>query len=105
VVFDFNKATIRAESEPVLQQVASVMKSLAGAFEVGGHTDNVGGAAYNAKLSQARAESVKSWLVAHGIAASRLTAKGYGDTVPVVPNSSDANRARNRRVELKKAGC
>jgi len=103
--FDFNKATIRAESEPVLEQVASVMKSLAGAFELGGHTDNVGGAAYNAKLSQARAESVKSWLVAHGIAASRLTAKGYGDTVPVVPNSSDANRARNRRVELKKAGC
>jgi outer membrane protein OmpA-like peptidoglycan-associated protein len=103
--FDFNKATIRPESESVLQQVASVVASTPDAFEVGGHTDNVGGAAYNAKLSQARAESVKSWLVAHGIPTARLTAKGYGDAVPVVPNNSDANRARNRRVELKKAGC
>lgn len=103
--FDFNKATIRPDSEPVLQQVASVLASTPGSFELGGHTDNVGGAAYNAKLSQSRAESVKSWLVAHGIAANRLTPKGYGDTAPLVPNSSDANRARNRRVELKKAGC
>ncbi|HEY2094717.1 MAG TPA: OmpA family protein [Thermoanaerobaculia bacterium] len=103
--FDFNKATIRPDSEPVLQQVTSVMTSTPGAFELGGHTDTVGGSASNAKLSQARAESVKSWLVAHGIAPARITAKGSGDTVPVVPNNSDANRARNRRVELKKAGC
>lgn len=103
--FDFNKATIRPDSTPVLEQVATVLASTPGAFELGGHTDNVGNAAYNAKLSQERAESVKSWLVAHGVAANRLTAKGYGETVPVVPNSSDANRARNRRVELKKAGC
>ena len=103
--FDFNKATIRPDSEPVLNQVAAVLKSQPVSVEIGGHTDNVGTPAYNAKLSQDRADAVKSWLVGHGIPASRLTTRGYGETVPVVPNNSDANRARNRRVELKKGGC
>jgi len=104
--FDFNKATLRPDSDPVLQQVAALLKSNPSmTVEIGGHTDNVGTPAYNGKLSQDRADTVKTWLVAHGIAAGRLTTHGYGYTMPLVANSSDANRAHNRRVELKKGGC
>jgi OOP family OmpA-OmpF porin len=65
-----------------------------------GHTDNVGGAKYNEKLSQKRAESVKKYLVDRfGIAVSRLTAKGYGLTKPIADNKTAAGRQKNRRVE------
>ena len=106
VNFDFNKTTLRPDAEPVLQQILAMFKddpSLAA--EIGGHTDNIGKPAYNLTLSSGRADAVKAWLIAHGIAASRLTTRGYGDTTPLVPNDSDANRARNRRVELKKGNC
>lgn len=106
VTFDFNKATIKPESETVLTRAASVLKEKGGfAVEVQGHTDNVGGDDYNQKLSQARAESVKLWLSSHGTDAARLTSKGYGKTQPVAENTADFGRAKNRRVELVKAGC
>lgn len=106
VNFDFNKATLRPDSEPVLQQVLALFKDNPSfKAEIGGHTDDVGEKAYNQQLSKQRAEAVKAWLTAHGIDAARLTTAGYGDTQPVVPNSSDQNRARNRRVELKRVGC
>ncbi len=106
VNFDFDKAVLRPDSTPVLNQVLGLFTAdprYAG--EIGGHTDNVGGAAYNLKLSEARAAAVKAWLVAHGVAASRVNSHGYGDTRPLVPNTSNENRAKNRRVELKRAQC
>jgi outer membrane protein OmpA-like peptidoglycan-associated protein len=69
-------------------------------LEVQGHTDNVGPYAYNMNLSQQRANSVMTYMIKHGIAASRLTAKGYGYTQPLVPNDSDAHRQMNRRVQF-----
>jgi outer membrane protein OmpA-like peptidoglycan-associated protein len=104
--FDFNKATLRPESEPVLRQLLAMFNADQNYFaELGGHTDNVGTAAYNQKLSEARAVAVKAWLVSHGIGEQRITPKGYGDTRPLVPNTTDANRFKNRRVELKRANC
>lgn len=106
IQFDFDKAVLRSDSEPVLSQLLSLFTSDPSyAGEIGGHTDDVGKAAYNLTLSGARAEAVKTWLVAHGVAAARLTTHGYGDTVPLVPNTTDANRAKNRRVELKRNDC
>jgi outer membrane protein OmpA-like peptidoglycan-associated protein len=106
ISFDFNKATLRPDSEPVLQQLKSLFASDPSFHaEVGGHTDNVGKQDYNLKLSRERAEAVKGWLVAHGIDAGRITTGGYGDTRPLVPNTSDQNRFKNRRVELRRSSC
>lgn len=106
VTFDFNKATIKPESEVVLTRAATVLKQATGfAVEVQGHTDNVGGDDYNQKLSEARAASVKLWLGSHGVDAARLSSKGYGKVQPVADNGSDFGRAKNRRVELVKTGC
>lgn len=104
--FDFDKATLRPDSMPVLEQVRLLFANEAGySAEVGGHTDNQGARDYNMKLSAQRADAVKAWLVSKGIAAARITTAGYGDTRPVVPNTSDENKAKNRRVELRRANC
>jgi len=106
VLFDFNKATLKPESDSVLGKVAALLKADASIkAEVEGHTDNVGGDDYNLKLSDARAASVRNWLVQHGIDAARLTSEGYGKSRPVADNATDSGRARNRRVELAKLGC
>ncbi|MBF0466217.1 MAG: OmpA family protein [Nitrospirae bacterium] len=106
VNFDFDKATIAPGSEPVLTQVLALFNNDPQyVAEIGGHTDNIGKPAYNLKLSDERANSVKTWLVNHGVSPARLTAKGYGDTKPLVPNTTDVNRAKNRRVELKRNNC
>jgi outer membrane protein OmpA-like peptidoglycan-associated protein len=95
------KATILKDSWPILDQVAAVLRDMPKvSLEVQGHTDNVGDNAYNMKLSQARADAVRKYLITHGIAAPRLVAKGYGPTQPIVPNTSDANRGLNRRVQF-----
>ncbi len=102
--FDFDKAEIKPESAPQLVQIAALLRSdPALTLEVVGHTDNQGDAAYNLKLSQARAEAVVRALVhEHGIAANRLTALGKGMEAPVADNDTEAGRAQNRRVELVK---
>ena len=71
-------------------------------FEIGGHSDSDGDDASNLKLSQSRADAVRDKLILMGIDATRLTAKGYGESKPLVPNSSPENKANNRRVEFVK---
>ena len=101
--FDFAKATIRPESQPVIQQIVALLKAdptLKVAIE--GHTDDIGTRDYNMTLSQARANAVMAAVAAAGIEASRLTAAGFGPDKPIANNSDPDGRARNRRVELVK---
>ncbi len=106
VNFDFDKATLRPDSTPVLEKARDALKARpAMKVMVQGHTDNVGGDTHNQQLSTARAEAVHRWLEAQGIAAARLSSQGFGKTAPVADNGSDAGRARNRRVELVREGC
>lgn len=106
VLFDFNKASLKPDSEALLTRVATLINSRPDlAAEIEGHTDNVGGDDANLKLSDARAASVKTWLTQHGIAAQRLSSHGYGKTRPVADNSTEQGRALNRRVEIAKTGC
>ena len=72
-------------------------------FEISGHTDNRGKPKINLKLSQDRAESVRTYLVNRGIAANRLVAKGYGDTRPLASNETADGRAQNRRIEFNRS--
>jgi OOP family OmpA-OmpF porin len=106
VLFDFNKSTLQPTSDAVLQQVADLLaKDKALKIEVQGHTDNVGGDAYNQTLSEARARAVMDWFTKHGVAAARLSSNGYGKTKPVADNNTDEGRAKNRRVEIADPAC
>jgi len=99
--FEYNKDKIRPESFPILDAVVEVMgKNPDIKLEVQGHTDNRGGARYNKDLSNRRAGSVRKYLIAHGVATERLTSIGYGFDRPLVDNSTDQNRALNRRVQF-----
>jgi outer membrane protein OmpA-like peptidoglycan-associated protein len=102
IQFEFNKAIIKPGiSYKILDEVVGVLNDNPKiTLEVQGHTDNVGTDPYNMKLSQSRADAVRAYLVAHGIGTSRLVSKGYGFHQPLVPNTSDANRALNRRVQF-----
>jgi OmpA-OmpF porin, OOP family len=99
--FDTGKATIRADSEKVLAEVAVLLQKEAGwNLLVAGHTDNAGTDGINVPLSRQRAEAVTSWLAARGIDKARLTAAGFGSRRPLAENTSEEGRARNRRVDL-----
>ena len=101
IYFDFNSATIKPQSEPVLKTIVDVMKKDPDwVLVVEGHTDNVGGDVKNQDLSSRRAEAVKAALVARGVSAARLNTAGYGASAPRETNATLAGRARNRRVEL-----
>jgi outer membrane protein OmpA-like peptidoglycan-associated protein len=101
VFFDFNKATIKPVSFPLLDDVAQAMKDNPKIkVEVQGHTDSVGNDNYNLKLSQSRAESVRNYLIKKGISSDRMVAKGYGENVPIADNRTKEGRDQNRRVEF-----
>jgi len=102
VYFATNSADLTAASTATLNHAVAVMKKRSGIHvEVAAHTDSRGKADYNMALSSRRAKSVMDYLIAHGIAASRLTSHGYGETQPVADNGTAAGRAKNRRVELR----
>jgi outer membrane protein OmpA-like peptidoglycan-associated protein len=104
IYFDTDKTDVKPDSTATLDEIANLLRidrSLK--LEVSGHTDNTGAKDHNMKLSLGRAQAVVNVLVTkYHIDAKRLVAKGYGDTRPVAPNDSDANKAKNRRVELKR---
>ncbi len=101
VFFSTGKWDLRPESYSELNRAAEFLKANPGiTISVDGHTDNVGSDADNQLLSQRRAKAVADYLTAHGVAASRLTSHGYGETKPVAPNTTDEGRQLNRRVEF-----
>lgn len=103
VSFDPGSANLKAGAKGILDNaVAALNKSPAAvSVEIGGHTDSTGNPANNQKLSQARADAVRAYLISKGIKAETLTAKGYGSDKPVDDNKTAAGRANNRRVEFK----
>jgi OmpA-OmpF porin, OOP family len=101
ITFDTKDATIKAESQPQLDEIAKLLKVQAQlAVYVVGHTDNVGNLEANLDLSQRRAQAVMASLVKAGVPAARLTAKGVAQLAPVAPNSAEDGRAKNRHVEI-----
>ncbi|MCF5141067.1 OmpA family protein [Pseudomonas edaphica] len=100
VKFDFDKSVVKPNSYGDVKNLADFMAQYpATNVEVAGHTDSIGPDAYNQKLSQRRADAVKQVLVKDGVAPSRITAVGYGESRPVADNATEAGRAVNRRVE------
>jgi outer membrane protein OmpA-like peptidoglycan-associated protein len=101
VTFASGSANLTKESETVLEKAYNTLaQNPALMVEIQGHTDNVGRRASNVKLSQGRADAVKAWLVAKGVAASRISTKGYGPDKPVALNVTAEGRAKNRRIEF-----
>ncbi|WEN14221.1 OmpA family protein [Rhodanobacter sp. AS-Z3] len=104
VNFDTGKSVLKPDDLATMQQIALMLKATpALKLSVEGHTDNVGDAASNKTLSEARAKSVMAAIVQAGVAAGRLSATGFGQERPVADNRSEEGRAKNRRVELVKA--
>lgn len=107
VLFDFDKADIRAAAEPTLKEIAHIIASIrAGKSVIEGHTDSKGLDTYNQALSLRRAKAVAAWLVAHGVDKAKLSIIGLGSSRPVAPNNGEngsdnpGGRALNRRVEF-----
>jgi outer membrane protein OmpA-like peptidoglycan-associated protein len=99
--FEFDRAELRPEDRELLSRIAGIlMTSRDYSISVNGHTDDVGTAEYNLKLSERRAEAVRDYLVKAGLSPEILSVTGHGKSRPLVPGSSEQARARNRRVEL-----
>jgi outer membrane protein OmpA-like peptidoglycan-associated protein len=101
LLFDFDSAAIRPDAERSLRDVVEVIAAYGGRpVRIEGHTDSVASDAYNRELSQRRADAIRGWLEAHGVAAGRLTTVGHGESRPVADNGTAAGRQQNRRVEV-----
>ncbi len=101
ILFDTGKSTLKTESVSVFVDIIKILNEYPNAkFTVEGHTDSVGSASLNQKLSESRANSVRDFLVKEGIGADRLTAIGYGEDKPIATNNTRAGRTQNRRVEI-----
>lgn len=102
ITYETNSAELNASSFEELNRVVKLLiDNPEIRIEISAHTDDVGSANYNLKLSDMRAQSVVDYLINNELPIERVIAKGYGETAPLVPNNSEQNRARNRRVELK----
>ena len=102
VLFDLNRDTVKPEAAEVLLRVANFLKkNQQYTVEIQGNTDSTGALAWNMKLSEMRADAVKQYLVTNGVAAGRLTTKGFGPNEPLAPNNTAEGRAKNRRVDFK----
>ncbi len=103
ITFATGKADITPESEGTLQQALRTLNTYSEiSVEISGHTDDVGNARSNQVLSEKRANAVRDWLISKGVDGSRITAVGYGEDKPIVPNDSKENRQKNRRIEFKR---
>jgi outer membrane protein OmpA-like peptidoglycan-associated protein len=102
VQFETNKAVLLPQSEQLLKEVAEALKEhpQIESVDVEGHTDSQGGDKSNMKLSEARAKTVRDFLIKEGIDGSRLVAKGFGETKPMAGNDTEEGRYKNRRVEF-----
>ena len=102
VQFESNSSELTAGSSESLDKVVNAMNEYDQLrIEIQAHTDNMGEASYNLSLSEKRANSVRDYLIAKGVAANRMKVKGFGETQPIADNSTREGRAENRRVELK----
>lgn len=102
VTFDFNRADLKSQFYPALDQVASTMAEYNQTIvEVSGHTDSVGSDDYNQHLSEQRANAVANYLSGRGLMRERFEVVGMGERYPVADNNSDDGRAKNRRVEIR----
>jgi outer membrane protein OmpA-like peptidoglycan-associated protein len=105
VLFDTGKYSLKPGAREKLAKVAGILLAYPGLnIEVGGYTDNVGGDQMNQTLSENRASSVRDYLVQQGVVSTSVSAKGFGNTLPVASNNSSAGRQQNRRVELLVSG-
>jgi outer membrane protein OmpA-like peptidoglycan-associated protein len=101
VVFETGSAVISPQSEEILTKAHNTFNENPEIeVEIQGHTDNRGSRAMNTKLSQARADAVKAWLVQKGVAAGRITTKGFGPDKPAASNDTPEGRRQNRRIEF-----
>jgi len=101
IEFEVGKSALTPKGKGTVDKLAKILAKYPNInIEIAGHTDSDGSAEFNQKLSQARVDTVKGRLIARTISARRLTAKGYGESQPLVPNTSDENKQRNRRVEF-----